>query len=89
MKSARKGRPSRAQASAKMLKVMLDCGIDPSTIDARAILGSIAADPSGQPAHALRRARCSWLMPGRAPARMCQMTGFLSGPLSFWAAWEA
>jgi hypothetical protein len=52
---ARRGRPTRAEASAKLL-----LGIDPNNIDPRAILAEIAADRSA-PA-AARVAACRALM---------------------------
>jgi hypothetical protein len=42
----RRGRPSRAEASAKALAALQAAGIDPSTVDPRAVLAAVACDPS-------------------------------------------
>ena len=42
----RRGRPTRAEQSAKALAALRAAGIDPSTVDPRAVLAAVAADPS-------------------------------------------
>ena len=66
MKKKRIGRPTRKAASAEALRALVDAGIDPATIDPRAILAAIAADASS-PASA-RVAACKVLLqaPGAA-----------------------
>lgn len=56
---SRGGRPTRAAASAKALAAL---AIDPSTIDPRTILATIAADPSA--AATARVAACRVLLAG-------------------------
>jgi hypothetical protein len=46
-----RGRPSRAEASAKTIAALQAAGIDPTSIDPRAVLAAVAADPSA-PAYA-------------------------------------
>ncbi len=41
-----RGRPNRAEASAKALAALAANGIDPASIDPRAVLAAVAADPS-------------------------------------------
>jgi hypothetical protein len=45
-KKPHRGRPNRAEASAKALAVLAANGIDPTSIDPRAVLAAVAADPS-------------------------------------------
>jgi hypothetical protein len=45
-KKPHRGRPSRAEASAKALAALAANGIDPASIDPRAVLAAVAADPS-------------------------------------------
>jgi hypothetical protein len=42
----KRGRPNRAEASRRALSLLLEAGIDPDTINPRAILAAIAADSS-------------------------------------------
>ena len=42
----RRGRPTRAEASAKAMAALQAAGIDVTDIDPRAVLAAVAADPS-------------------------------------------
>jgi hypothetical protein len=55
--TARRGRPSRAQASAAALKAVIDLGVDVEAIDPRRVLASIAADPSAPASARVQAAR--------------------------------
>src|SRR6516165_4237166 len=63
IKKRGRGRPSRAEATAKALAAL---GIDPASIDPRAVLAAIAADRSA-PATA-RVAACKALLAHQQPA---------------------
>jgi hypothetical protein len=41
-----RGRPTRAEQAAKSAAALAAAGIDPSTVDPRAVLAAVAADPS-------------------------------------------
>lgn len=64
-KKAKRGRPSRAEASKKALEALAAAGVDPATVDPRRILESIAADTSA-PASARVQA-CRALLADRDP----------------------
>jgi len=62
----RRGRPSRADATAKVEKALAALGLDPANLDPRAVLAAIAADVSA-PASA-RVAACKCLLAHQQPA---------------------
>jgi hypothetical protein len=52
-----RGRPSRAEASAKALAALQAAGIDPASIDPRAVLAAVAADASASASARVSAAR--------------------------------
>jgi hypothetical protein len=61
-KPRKKGRPTRAEASAKALKALIAAGVDPMSVDPERILASIAIDAAA-PASA-RVSACRELLRG-------------------------
>jgi hypothetical protein len=67
MTTRRGGKPTRAQASAKALAALAAEGIDPAKVDPRAVLQSIAADPSAPASARVSAARALLRMADEAP----------------------